>query len=130
MIASDGFDVDPPSHPRSAGTYSRVLSRYVREEGALSLMLALRKMTLMPAQRLEHRVPAMRNKGRIRLGADADIVVFAAARIRDLATYEQPGRLSEGMRYVLVNGQFVVREGEVVWSMTPGTPVRAPVTGD
>lgn len=130
MIASDGFDVDPPSHPRSAGTYSRVLSRYVREEGALSLMDALRKMSLMPAQRLEQRVPAMRNKGRIRSGADADVVVFAAARIHDVATYEEPARLSEGMRYVLVNGQFVVREGELVWSATPGTAVRAAVIDD
>jgi N-acyl-D-aspartate/D-glutamate deacylase len=125
MIASDGFDVDPPSHPRSAGTYARVLGRYVREEGALSLMEALRKMSLMPAQRLEPRVPAMRNKGRVRIGADADLVVFDAQRIVDRATYEQPAQFSEGMRYVLVNGQFVVRDAEVVRGATPGRPVRA-----
>jgi N-acyl-D-aspartate/D-glutamate deacylase len=127
MIASDGFDVHPPSHPRAAGTYARVLGRYVREQGALSLMQALRKMTLMPAQRLEARVPSMRDKGRVRVGADADLVVFDPERIVDHATYEQPAQFSEGMRYVLVNGQFVVREGQVVQGATPGRPVRAPL---
>jgi dihydroorotase len=127
MIASDGFDVHPPSHPRAAGTSSRVLGRYVREQGALSLMDALRKMTLMPAQRLEGRVPAMRNKGRVRVGADADLVVFDPQRIIDRATYEQPDQYSDGMRYVLVNGQYVVREGKVVEGATPGRPVRAPL---
>jgi N-acyl-D-aspartate/D-glutamate deacylase len=83
MIASDGFDVKPgEGHPRSAGTYSRVLSKYVRQEKALPLPDAIRKMTLMPAQRLERRVPAMRNKGRIRVGADADVVVFDPKQIQ------------------------------------------------
>lgn len=126
MIASDGFDVEPPSHPRSAGTYSRVLGRYVREQGALSLMEALRKMALMPAQRLESRVPAMRDKGRVRVGADADLVLFDPRQIIDRATYEQPAQYSAGMRYVLVNGQFVVRDGNAVETATPGRPVRAP----
>lgn len=124
MIASDGFDVSPPSHPRSAGTYSRVLARYVREAGALSLMDALRKTSLMPAQRLEARVPAMRDKGRVRVGADADVVVFDAQRIVDRATYEQPARFSEGMHHVLVNGRFVVRDGQVVEGAAPGRPIR------
>ena len=127
MIASDGFDVFPPSHPRSAGTYSRVLARYVRDGDALSLMEALRKMSLMPAQRLEPRVPAMRNKGRVRIGADADLVVFDAQRIIDRANYEQPAQFSEGMRYVLVNGRIVVRDGSVVTGAAPGRPVRGPI---
>jgi dihydroorotase len=127
MIASDGFDVDPPSHPRAAGTYSRVLGRYVREQGALSLMEALRKMTLMPAQRLEPRVPAMHDKGRVRVGADADLVVFDPQRIIDRATYEQPAQYSAGMRGVLVNGKFVVRDGNVLDTATPGRPVRAQI---
>jgi hypothetical protein len=93
MIASDGFDIDPPGHPRSAATYSRVLARYVREDGGLSLMLALRKMSLMPAQRLEARVPGMRDKGRVRLGADADLAVFDLAAVRDLRT---PGAVLRG----------------------------------
>jgi N-acyl-D-aspartate/D-glutamate deacylase len=127
IIASDGFDILPPAHPRSAATFSRVLRQYVREEAALDLVLALRKMSLMPAQRLEARVPDMRYKGRLRAGADADIVVFDLNAMRDIATYEQPAQYSAGMRYVLVNGQFVVRDGKVVDAAVPGKPVRAPI---
>jgi N-acyl-D-aspartate/D-glutamate deacylase len=128
MIASDGFDVIPKAaHPRSAGTYSRTVARYVREEGALTLMEALRKMSLMPAQRLESRVPEMRDRGRIREGAIADLVVFDPQRFRDRATYEQPDVFSEGMQAVLVHGTFVVRDGTVVEGATPGRPIRAPL---
>lgn len=128
IFASDGFDIRPGAgHPRSASTNSRVLGRYVREQKALSLMQALRKMTLMPAQRIEARAPQMHNKGRLRPGADADIVVFDAARIVDRATYEDPARYAEGMEYVLVAGQFVVRDGRIVEGATPGRPVRAPL---
>jgi dihydroorotase len=128
MFASDGFDVKPGNgHPRSAGTNSRVLSRYVREQHALTLMEALRKMTLMPAQRIEARVPAMQNKGRLRVGADADIVIFDAERIVDRATYEEPARYAEGMRHVLILGEPVVRDGTVLSTATPGRAVRAPV---
>lgn len=127
MIASDGFDVDPPSHPRSAGTFTRTLARYVREEQALSLMDALRKMTLMPAQRLQARVPDMALRGRIAPGTYADLVVFDPDRVQDVATYEQPARYARGMRYVLVNGQTVVDGGEVVAEAFPGLPIRAPL---
>lgn len=127
LIASDGFDVDPPSHPRAAATFSRVLAYYVREKVTLSLMDALRKMTLMPALRLQARVPGMADKGRVRVGADADVVVFDAAAIRDVATYEKPAQFSQGMDAVLVNGRFVVRDGKVVEGAVPGKPVRAPV---
>lgn len=125
MIASDGFDVGEKSgHPRSAGTYSKVLGRFVREERGLSLMDALRKMTLMPAMRLEKRVPLMRGKGRVKVGADADLAIFNPAAIRDKATYEQPAVYAEGMRHVLVNGVFVVRNGAVVPGAAPGQPIR------
>jgi N-acyl-D-aspartate/D-glutamate deacylase len=127
-FASDGFDVYAHNgHPRSAGTYSRILGRYVREQGVLTLMEALRKMTLLPAQRLEARVPQMREKGRIRAGAHADIAVFDADRVIDRATFEDPAVYSEGMRYVLVGGRFVVRDGKVVEGATPGQPVRAAI---
>ncbi len=128
MIASDGFDVDEKgSHPRSAGTYSRALGRYARDQGLLSLMSVLRKMTLMPAQRLEGRVPEMTRKGRLQVGADADIVVFDAEQLIDRATFEAPAVYAEGMRHVLVAGEFVVRDGYPLLNATPGKPVRAPV---
>jgi len=129
MIASDGFDVAPAQgHPRSAGTFSRILAKYVREEKALTLPEAIRKMTLMPAQRLETRVPAMKNKGRIKVGSDADIAIFDAARIADKSTYEKPELLSDGMHYVLVDGVQVVKQGKVAAGTFPGKGIRAPVS--
>ncbi|MEJ7619024.1 MAG: amidohydrolase family protein, partial [Pyrinomonadaceae bacterium] len=83
IIASDGILENGKGHPRTAGTYTRVLGHYVREKKTLTLMEALRKMTIMPARRLERRVPAMKNKGRIRLGADADLAIFDAERVTD-----------------------------------------------
>lgn len=112
-------------HPRTSGTFSRVLGHYVREQGVLSLMEALRKMALMSAQRLAAPVPAMRNKGRIREGADADMVVFDADRIIDRATFQQQ-RPSEGVRYVLVNGVLVVRDGVIQEGVFAGRPVTCP----
>lgn len=128
MVASDGFDViHKAAHPRSAGTYSRTVARYVRDEGGITLLDALRKMSLMPAQRLEARVPEMRDRGRIRAGAIADIVVFDAQKLRDRASYEEPDVYSDGMHAVLVHGEFVVRDGKVVEGAVPGRPIRAPL---
>jgi dihydroorotase len=127
MIASDGLPETDKGHPRSVGTYTRVLGRYVREAKALTLMDALRKMTLMPAQRLERRVPMMKNKGRIRVDADADLTVFDPERVIDTATYEEPAKYSEGIKYVLVNGVLVVKEGQLRSGVAPGRPVRAPI---
>ena len=129
IIASDGVPISGPKiHPRGQGTYARVLGHYVREENSISLMDALRKMTLMPAQRLEKHVPAFRDKGRIRVGADADITIFDPKRIRDKATFEEPLQYSEGVQFVLVNGVPVVREGQLVEGARPGRPARAPFT--
>ena len=88
-------------------------------------MAMLRKMTLMPAQRLEARVPAMRRKGRVQVGADADLVMFDAQRVIDRATFEAPAQYAEGMAHVLVTGEFVVRDGQPLLDATPGKPVRA-----
>lgn len=126
MVASDGILDQGKGHPRTAGTYARVLGRYVRERQILTLTDALRKMTLAPAMRLERRVPSMKNKGRIRIGADADLVVFDRAKIIDRSTYETPAKYSEGMKYVLVNGVVIVKAGELQAGVTPGQPVRAP----
>jgi N-acyl-D-aspartate/D-glutamate deacylase len=126
MIASDGILERGKGHPRTAGTYTRVLGRYVRERGVLTLMDALRKMTLSPAQRLERRVPSMTNKGRIRIGADADLAVFDPNEVIDRSTYEEPARYAEGMKYVFVNGVLVVKDGHLQNGVYPGSPVRAP----
>jgi N-acyl-D-aspartate/D-glutamate deacylase len=129
MIASDGVGGGGPKiHPRGQGTFSRVLGHYVREEKALDLMTALRKMTLMPAMRLEKRAPLFLNKGRIKLGSDADITVFDPGKIIDRATFEEPLQYSDGIRFVLVNGIPVLQDGNLVDGIFPGRAARAPVT--
>jgi dihydroorotase len=125
MIASDGRIVNGTGHPRGAGTYARLLGKYVREEKVISLMDAIRKSSLMPAQRLESISAQMRQKGRIRLGADADLSVFDPARVIDKATYEKPAQYSEGYRYVIVGGKFVVSDGKLNQDVTPGHAIRA-----
>jgi cytosine/adenosine deaminase-related metal-dependent hydrolase len=128
MIASDGMPITGAKvHPRGQGTFSRVLGHYVREEKALDLMTALRKMTLLPAQRLEKRAPAFRNKGRIRVGADADITVFDSVRIVDKATFDEPLQYSEGISFLLVNGVPVIKDGKLVEGVFPGRPARASI---
>jgi N-acyl-D-aspartate/D-glutamate deacylase len=125
MIASDGIIENGTGHPRGAGTYARVLGKYVREERALSLMDAVRKSALLPAQRLETFCPEMRQKGRLQAGMDADLAVFDAARVVDKATFENAAQYSDGFRYVLVNGTFVVRDGKLLDGVSPGQPIRA-----
>ncbi len=125
MIASDGVPfVDGKGHPRGAGTYARVLGHYVREKKLLPLMEALAKMTILPARRMEGHVPAMRNKGRIAIGADADLTVFDPATIIDRATFEAPTTPSAGISQVIVGGEFIVRDGTLLKEARPGRPVR------
>lgn len=126
MIASDGVPfVDGKGHPRGAGTYARVLGHYSREKKLLSLMDALAKMTILPARRLEGHVPMMKHKGRIAIGADADITVFDPAKIIDRATFEAPTTPSAGIPHVIVRGVFVVRDGELVKDALPGHAIRS-----
>ncbi|MEA3244596.1 MAG: amidohydrolase family protein [Gemmatimonadota bacterium] len=127
MVASDGYIENGRGHPRTSGTYSKMLGKYVREEQALSLMDALRKMTLMPAQRLEARVPMMLQKGRLKAGADADITIFDPQTVIDRSTYEDATIPSAGVPYVIVGGQVVVDGGKLT-SARPGRAIRAPVT--
>jgi N-acyl-D-aspartate/D-glutamate deacylase len=123
IVASDGMPFAPGAHPRTAGTFSRVLGRYVREQCLLDLPTAIAKMTLLPARRLEPIAPAMAKKGRVQVGADADLVLFDPARIIDTATFESGPRFSEGIQWVFVKGVAVVAEGESVEGKYPGEPV-------
>jgi N-acyl-D-aspartate/D-glutamate deacylase len=124
MIASDGFIENGRGHPRTSGTYAKVLGQYVRDEGAIPLMDALRRMTLEPARRLESRVPGMANKGRIKVGADADLTIFDPATVRDQATYENGAIPSTGIPFVVIGGQVVVDNGTIT-EARPGRAVRA-----
>jgi len=123
IVASDGMPYAPGAHPRSAGTFSRFLGRYVREQNVLPLMDGLRKITLMPADRLAGIAPQMKRKGRLQLGADADITVFDPEHIIDTAGFENDLSYSQGVEFVLVNGQFVVRDGALVTGARPGQAV-------
>ncbi len=126
IIASDGVPfVDGRGHPRGAGTYARVLGRYVRERGVVPLMEALAKMTILPARRLERVAAAMMRKGRIQEGTDADITVFDPETVIDRATFSDPTTPSAGIPHVLVGGSPVVRDGQLVSGALPGRPVRA-----
>lgn len=127
MVASDGVIVGGKGHPRGAGTFARVVGRFVREEGHLTLMEALRKVTWMPAQRLAKAAPDMRDRGRLAVGAYADITVFDPNTLIDRATYRDPGRYSEGVRYVLVNGEIVLDDGEFGEDAAPGREISSRV---
>jgi dihydroorotase len=124
LVASDSSDIeDRFSHPRSAGTFARVLGHYVREAGALTLPEAIRKMSLMPAQRLEAFVPGMHAKGRLQVDADADIVVFDPKTVEAGATYLDAKQYSRGFVYVVVGGVPVVLGGKLVPGVFPGKPI-------
>lgn len=122
MIASDGME----GHPRNAGTYSRILAHYVREKGSVTLMDAIRKMSLMPAQRLEKATRAARLKGRLQEGADADIVVFDPRTVVDRSTYQAPMEASAGMQFVIVGGTVLIDQGKLVPDTFPGKPLLGP----
>jgi len=124
IVASDGMPYDPGAHPRTAGTFARVLGHYVRERGLIDLPTAISKMTLLPARRLEPIAPQMANKGRVQVGMDADLVLFDPQRVIDTATFESGPSYSEGIQYVFVGGVAVVDGGELVADAYPGQAIR------
>ena len=123
MVASDGHVEKGKGHPRGAGTYVRILARYVRERRTITLMDAIRKMALIPSQRLERAAPAARRKGRVQEEADADLVVFDPRTVQDNATYDKGPVPSTGFRHVLVGGVSVVTDGRSVESVFPGRAI-------
>lgn len=123
IIASDGMPYAKLAHPRTGGTFSRVLGKYVREEKVIDLMTAIEKMTLLPAKRLESIAPMMRFKGRIQIGADADITIFNPNTVIDKGTFENGPAFSEGIEYVIVNGVLALKNGKTVGNIFPGQAV-------
>jgi len=123
IVASDTMPYAPGAHPRGGGTYSKVLGEYVRELKAATLIEAIRRMSLLPAQRLESIAPAMKNKGRIKVGADADLAIFDAATVRDTGTYQTGPQFAQGIPHVIVNGVAVVENGKTVPGVFPGTAI-------
>ncbi|MEW6129857.1 MAG: amidohydrolase family protein [Acidobacteriota bacterium] len=128
MVASDGMPVmslEERAHPRGRGCFTRVLGYYCREKKIISLPEAIRKMTLMPAERLEKFAPAFKAKGRLTVGADADITIFDAEEVIDRATYSDPNQFSKGIKQVLIGGTFVVRNEKLLDGVMVGKPLRA-----
>jgi dihydroorotase len=123
MIASDGMPYAPLAHPRTAGTFSRVLGKYVREEKVISLPTAIEKMSYLPARRLETIAPMMRFKGRVQLGADADLTIFDPNTVIDKSSFEKGLEFSAGIEYVIVNGVLVLKNGKTVAGAFPGQGV-------
>ena len=112
------------AHPRSSGTFAKILGSYVRERGLLSLPQAIKKMSLMPAETLEDYVPQMKRKGRLQAGMDADIAVFDPDVVAPVGTYAEPYHAAVGVKHVLVMGTPVVRDGELLLDAAPGQPIR------
>jgi N-acyl-D-aspartate/D-glutamate deacylase len=134
-MKSDGSfaqDWDTPydavnGHPRGAGTHALVL-QLSREENLVPLMLAISKMSYVIANFMEDNgIPQMAHKGRIQVGADADITIFNPATVKQVATPASGGLPSTGIPYVVVNGTIVVKDSKVLKGVCPGKPVRLPV---
>jgi N-acyl-D-glutamate deacylase len=120
---------DATSHPRSAGTFTRFIRHWVRERQAVSLLEGVRKCTLIPAEILQASTPDMRAKGRLAVGADADVVVFDLDTLTDRSEFSAMNRPAEGVRHLLVGGQPVITDGVMDVAARPGRPVRRPVSG-
>ena len=126
-IATDGWLKDSKGHPRTSGSYAKILGEFVRQNKTMTLMDAIRKSSLMPAQRLEQRAPDFLGKGRIKVGADADICIFDPGHVIDNSTYANPSATSTGFHHVIVGGVPLVAEGILKDNLFPGKAARAPI---
>ena len=127
IVSSDGGGlVDGRGHPRSVGTFGRFLGRFVRDLEVIDWMEGIRKITLLPAERLEQAVPRMERKGRLQIGMDADVTVFDPVTVKERATYAEPAQMSEGISWVIVNGSVVLDDGTIVEGAEPGEWLRHP----
>ncbi|NLK43659.1 MAG: amidohydrolase family protein, partial [Tissierellia bacterium] len=108
-VASDGLLNRGQGHPRAAGTFPRVIGKYVRDEGKLDLLDQLKKMTKLPAKRLK-----LEKKGELREGMDADIVIFDYDKIIDCATFQNPTEKPKGIEYVIIDGKIALEKGSVL----------------
>jgi N-acyl-D-glutamate deacylase len=115
------------SHPRSAGTFTRFLRQWVRERQMIPLLEGIRRCTLIPADILASSTPAMRAKGRLQPGADADVVVFDYDALTDRAEFNAMNRPAEGVRHLVVSGTPVISQGVMDVGIRPGQPVRRPI---
>jgi len=121
IITSDGGGlVNGTGHPRSVGTFARFLGRYIRDQQVLTWMEGIKRITLLPAQRVEEAMPTMLKKGRLQVGMDADITIFDPATVQERATYADPDQRSAGISWVIVNGVVAMDHGMGVEGAAPG----------
>ena len=130
MIATDSIIENGKGHPRTAGSYTKVLGDYVRNKGELEISEAISKMTIMPARRLENRSPSFLKKGRVKVGADADLAVFNPDTVIDQSTYTDPTKAPIGMNHVIVNGIPVVANGQLEPGAYPGKGILGNLKGE
>jgi dihydroorotase len=127
IVSSDGGGlINGRGHPRSVGTFSRFLGKFVRDLEIVDWMEGIRKVTLLPVQRLEKSIPDIAKKGRLQIGMDADITVFDPATVQERSTYKEPAQMSAGISYVIVNGTLVLDDGKIVQGALPGEWLRHP----
>jgi N-acyl-D-amino-acid deacylase len=117
---NEGVFLKQSTHPRAYGSFIRVIGKYARDEGLISLQEAIRKLTSLPAENLK-----LKKRGKLLPGYHADVVVFDPEKVRDKATFEEPHQYAEGVVHVFVNGVQVLKEGEHTGA-TPGRFVKGP----
>jgi N-acyl-D-aspartate/D-glutamate deacylase len=126
MVGSDAIlEPGDNNHPRGAGTFARLLGKYVRQDAVIPLMDALRKITIQPADLIDDQIPSLQTKGRLQVGADADITIFDPASVRDAATVLDPSQRSKGIDWVIVAGTVVKGPNGLRKGQNPGDPIKS-----